>query len=55
MILEKMTISTRLFQKELNKALKMLSPKEGFELESWVLKNHADLIDKEKLQYIKIN
>ena len=53
MILGKMTISTKLFQKELIKARRMLSPKDGFELEVWVMNNYSDLIDKNNLQYIK--
>jgi len=53
MILEKMTISTKLFQKELMKARRMLSPNEEFELEVWVMKNYSDLIDKNNLRYIK--
>lgn len=38
-ILRKVSFDTRLFQKELTKALRSLSEREALELKQWVLKN----------------
>jgi hypothetical protein len=47
MILEKMTIDTSLFKKELKKAFKMLKADEAKELYHWATNKYPDLVGNE--------
>ena len=47
MILEKMTIDTSLFKKELKKAFKMLKTEEAKELYQWATNKYPDLVGNE--------
>jgi len=53
MILEKMTIDTNLFRKELNKAYKMLPSEEAQKLNQWVMHKFPDLVGEDDFRYLK--
>ncbi len=52
MILEKMTIDTSLFRKELKKAYKMLRKEEAKELKMWVMNKYPHLVGDENFLYL---
>ncbi|NPD44931.1 MULTISPECIES: hypothetical protein [unclassified Lentimicrobium] len=55
MILEKMTIDTSLFKKELKKAYKMLTPEESIELYNWGKKRFPNLVTIHPNQLILVS
>lgn len=53
MILEKMTIDTSLFRKELRKAYKMLRKEEAKELNIWVMNKYPHLVGDDQYLYLR--
>jgi len=53
MILEKMTIDTSLFRKELKKAYKMLRKEEAKELNIWVMNKYPHLVGDDQFLYLR--
>ena len=52
MILEKMSIDSSLFQKELKKAYKMLEPKEVYILRRWVKSYYPNMLQDKLPLYL---